>query len=807
MRYIFQAFRRLARAPVFTGVTVLCLALGIGANTAIFSLINTMLLRPLPFFDVTRVAFLGETFEPSEGQRVGLTAVSFDEIRRQNQVFNHIGAVYGMDFAITGDGKPEYVPGAVVTWDWLRTLGIEAAHGRTFLPEEGRPGQPADVVILGHGLVQRRYAGEDVVGRTVRLNDRSYEVVGVLGRDTQYPYQSEIWVPMGLDPDGEQRFLHRLGFFGQMKPGVTVEEVRHDLERIYRGLAERYPDEYSDWTFEMSLLQEELLRGIKPRLYLLLGAVGFLLLIACANVASITLAKAQERVGEISLRLALGAQRSHLVRQLLTESVLASLLGGGLGLGLAHFSLGPLVVLSPIAAMNTFYQRITIDWRVLLFTLLVSVAVGIAFGLAPALRFSRPNLQNTLKDGGQRAGSGPRSRRLLGLLVVVESAVAMVLLVGAGLMIENVRRLQSEDPGFPTENLLTLRFDLPETRYPEHNDRLLRIEGLVREIEAMPGVEQAAAGGALPLATLTEERRLAAATVEGRPVDSPNEFLIFNHRLVSPGYLRTLGIPLASGRYFSDQDRDGSMPVAIVNREAERRFWPEGAVGERLKRGPASSDSPWMTIVGVVEDVADHGPGVPPEEVGPTWYLPYTQHDFQRLALVARTRVPPHSVIRPIEELTAAADPDLPLYGIETMEEKLRESYQAKQFLALLLTLFGVLGLTLAGAGIYGILTYSVSRERREIGIRMAMGAHSGDVRGLVVRRGMLLAGSGLALGLAAAAALSRVLAKLYPEVDPGHLATYGGMALGLLLLALVACYVPAWRATRIDPARVLREE
>lgn len=806
MTYVSQSFRKMGRAPGFTAITVLCLALGIGANTAIFSLINTILLRPLPFFDVTRVVFLGEVFEPSEGQRVGLTAVSFQALRDRNQVFESVGAVQGADFALTGEDEPEYLSGALVTWDWLPTLGIEAEHGRTFLPEEDLPGQPADVVILGHDLWQRRFGGEDVLGQTILLDDRAREIVGILGRDTQYPYQAELWVPMGLDPSGPAATAHGLGVFGQMKPGVTLDEVRHDLIGIYRGLATRYPEAYGEWTFEMNLLEDELLRGMQPRLYLLLATVTFLLLIACANVASITLAKTQERTGEIGVRLAMGARRRHVIRQLLTESVLLAMIGGGIGLGLAYVGLRPLVVLSPIAAMNSFYQRITIDWRVLLFTLLLSAVVGIGFGLLPAIRSSRPDLQTTLKSSTQAAGTGRGGRRLLGLLVVFETAVAMVLLIGAGLMIDSVRRLQAEDPGFDTENLLTVRFALPDTRYADHQARLQRIEGLVEEIGRLPGVESAAAGGALPLATLLEDRRLAAGSVEGRPVESPNDFVIFNHRIVSPGYLRTLDIPLVSGRYFSSRDREGGRPVAIVNREAERRFWPGGAVGERVKRGPAGSENPWMTIVGVVDDVADHGLEVPPEEVGPTWYLPYTQHDFRQLALVARTGVPPRSLLEPIKELAAKADADLPLYDVQTMEERVADSYQAKQFLALLLSLFGTLGLVLAAAGIYGLSSYVVSRQRRDIGIRMAMGARAEDVQRLVLRRSMLLAGSGLALGLVTAAWLSRLLVRLFPDVDPGHVTTYVGTALGLLALALVASYLPARRATRVDPATVLRD-
>jgi len=811
MREILYSVRKLVRVPLFTVVAVLCLALGIGANTAIFSLINTILLRPLPFFDVTRVIFLSDVFRGpgSNGQRVGVTPRNFATMREQNKVFSSMGAVSRSDFAISGDGEPEYVQGAVASWDWLKTLGLKAYRGRTLLAEDDLPGQPAAVTVIGYNLWKRRFGDQDAIGREILLNDRSYKIVGIMGPDTQFPYQAEIWVPMGFDPNGTARDNHALGVFGQMKPGVTEEQVQSDLDRIYRELGEAFPASNAGWTVERLLLRDQLLTGIQPRLYLLLAAVGFLLLIACANVANLMLARANELRGEIGIRLALGASRGQLLRQLLLESVLIALAGGVLGLVFARFSLGPLVVLSPIASMNTFYQNVSIDWLVLLFTLAVSVGVGVLLGLLPALRATRPDLQSTLKQSGQRSGMGVQGRRVLDLLVVFETALAVILMVGAGLMVDSLRRLQAENPGFKTERLLTLRFTLPEARYPATAQQSAFLETLLPQIAALPEVESASATSGLPLSTLNGEQSLGAGTIEGRQLASANDFIIFNHRIVSPRYLETLGLRLLEGRTFTAQDRADSVLAVIVSKETARRFWPgQSAVGKRVKRGPADSPNPWLTVVGVVDDIADQGLGVTPADAGPTWYLPATQHSApsRSFTLVLRTRGEPLRVASAVKAVTARLDRGLPLYGIGTMEDRLADSYRARQFISLLLTLLSAIGLTLAAMGIYGIMSYAVSQQQRDLGIRIALGARRGDVLGPILRRGMLLAGIGLAIGLFAAVALSRLLVSVFPNVNPAHASTYVLMSIGLLAVALLASYLPARRSTRVDPLMVLRE-
>lgn len=810
MKDIRYAFRKLVKTPLFTIVTILCLALGIGANTAIFSVINTILLRPLPFADVTRVIFMGDIFEGpgAEGRRVGVTSLNFNEMRERNEVFAHVGAVLGQEFTLTGGDEPLQLTGALVTWDWMTTLGIRPVEGRAFGPEDDMPGQPADVVIIGHGLRQRRFGTADVIGERIILNGRPHTIVGVLDRFTQYPYDSELWTPMGLDPEGPMRNNHQLGVFGLMKPGVTWDRARLDLDRIYRELAEQYPDTNKGWSVKMYLLRDNLLGEVPARLFMLFAAVAFLLLIACANVANLMLARAQGQMGEIVVRLTLGASRRQLIRQLLTESILVALIGGVLGLFLAMLSLKPLVALSPMQTMHSFYQNITIDWRVLAFTLLVSLVVGVVFGLIPALRSTNPDLQSTLRQGGQRGGVSRWRRRLLDSLVIAETALAIVLLVGAGLMIDSLGRLQSQDPGFPTDNLLSLRFNLTPDAYPDNAANLVLFEQVLAELRALPEVESAGVGGALPLATENADRRLAACTVEGRPLASANDFLIFNHRLVSPGYLETLNVPLVEGRYFGSEDHADSVPVAIVSKETARLYWPgESAVGKRLKRGGPSSTNPWMTIVGVVDDVADHTLGVPTSEVGPTWYLPYTQHNFRRLAVTMRTRVPPMNMVRQVKETMSRFAPDLPLYNVETMDGRMETSFRAKKFTVLLLQVFSGLGLFLAALGVYSIMSYVVSEQQRDIGIRMALGSTGKGVLALILRRGLSLTLIGLGIGLAGAAALSRLLTRIDPTVNLGHVTTYVVVTLVLVAAALVACGIPAFRATRIDPMRLLREQ
>ena len=805
------ALRRLWKAPIFTLVAVTCLALGIGANTAVFGVINTVLLRPLPFFDVSRIVFIGDLYRGpgASGQRVGVTPVTLDALAQENQVFTHVGAVMGSDFAVSGGGdRPEYVQGARVTNGWLRAMGLEPQYGRLFSDEEDQPGQAGSVVVIGYGLWQRRFAGQPALGKEILLNDRSHTVVGILPDKVQYPYQSELWVPMGVDSHGPERLEHMLGVFGQLKPGVTLPQVRQDLDRMYRNLGEQYPDSHKNWGYELKVLRDELLRGVEARLFLLLAAVSFLTLIACANVANMMLARAQDRQGELALRLALGSPRRNILRLLLGESVVLALLGGFVGLFLVRFSLSSMVVLSPLEDMNAFYQDLSIDWRVFLFTLGISVLVGVIFGLAPSLRSIKTDLQTTLRSGSQRGGGDPKERALLSTLVVVETALAVMLLIGAGVMIHSLRELQSQDVGFDTSDTLTLRLNVPSTRYDSHEEKLVVLDRILQDVRALPGVVEASAGGSLPLAALLSDRWVAAGTVADRPVSSPSDFLIFNHRLVGDNYLQTLKVPLIEGRYFSTEDHAESAPVVIVSRYTAEQYWPgKSAVGQRIKRGRADSDRPWMTVVGVVEDVADRGLGVEASEVGSVWYLPYQQHDFRRIALTVRTTVQPQSLVQAIQEIANRHDPDMPLYGAATMADRLADSFRAEKFVAYLLTGFGLLGLLLAIIGIYGVLSYAVSRQKRDIGIRMALGADSGDVHRLVVLHGLKLACLGLAIGLVGASMLTSLLAKLYPSVGSDQpLTSYLLVIVLLPAVAFLACWIPARRASKVDPIVILRQ-
>jgi putative ABC transport system permease protein len=716
--------------------------------------------------------------------------------------------VLSADFALTGDGEAEFIKGARTTFDWLPGLGVPLQQGRYFTAEEDTPGNPARVAIIADGLRQRRFGGGNPIGQTVELDDQSFTIVGVTAKYTEFPYNAEVWVPMGLDVNGPLRNNHSLGGFGLTKPGVTFAEVREDLQRIYRELAVEYPDTNKDWGFEVRTLRDNFLHGVKPRLWTLFGVVAFLLLIASANVVNMLLARSQEQIGEITVRLALGADRTQLIRQLLLESLLLALGGGLLGLVLAQLSLSSLRVFAPTGVITSFYSDISLDWRVLGFLLLLCALLGVVCGLIPALRATRPDLQSALKDAGRRTGLGRQGRRLLNGLVIVETAVALMLLVGASLMVDSLRRLQQQSPGFDPKDTLVLRFSLSDNRYRSHPDRLATLESIRQQIAALPGVTASAVGGSLPLTTMISDQRIAAATVEGRPLSSNNDFLILNHRLVSTNYLETLGVPLLAGRYLNTSDQLGSQPVVVVSQRTQELYWPgQSAVGKRIKRGGPESTNPWMTVVGVVADVADQEFGLPTSQQNGTWYLPYTQHDFNRLFLVVRASGPTEALQQPIRQLVRRVDPDMPLYAVETMEARVEQSFRAKRLLTILLTVFAGLGLVLASTGIYGILSYVIGQQKRDLGLRVALGAQAGSVLVRVLGQGLRLAAAGAALGLVGAAVLTRYLSSFSHQLQAGNVAFYIVMALGLFAVALLASYGPARRAMRTDPITALRED
>ena len=796
--------RKLARTPLLTGAALLCLALGTGANSAIFSVVNTILLRPLPFEDMDRVLMVANTHaeEGGEPQRLAVDPQSYLEWKRRNRVFEPLSAVEPRSFNLTGNGEPERLEGAAISAEWLPAMGLRPAFGRGITPQEDRPGAEK-VVLLGHGLWSRRFGADSgIVGRTILLNDESHVVIGIMPQGLQFPYGSELWVPLAIDPEDAGRYTwHTLGVFGRLKPGVTFEQAKGDMERIARDLEREFPQTNSGWGVDLRTLRFDLTGDMQAKLLALLAAAGFVLLIAVANVSNLLLARAQEQSGEIAVRTALGAGRRQLVRLALVEGLVLSLAGGALGLLLAFWAVRPLVALSPVATMAVFFRDIRIDPMVLAFTLGVSLVTGLAFGLIPALRAARPNLQGLLKESG-RSSLTRRGHRLFAALVVGEVALAVLLLAGAGLTVKSFRRLQDISPGYAPQGVLTMRISVPMTRYSETHQRIAFFRQLMERVRALPGVVAAGATSTMPV---KDNSVHGMFTIEGRPLAFAGEVLITNHRLVTPGYLEAMKIPLLKGRTLTEADHENAPGVAVISREMATRFWPgKDPIGKRLKRGAPDSENPWLTVVGVVEDVRDYGPTA---DIEPAWYLPFAQHDLATMSLIVRTDRDPVSLAGAVRAEVAALDRDQPVFNVAPLEQYVADSMVKERFSALLVSLFAAVGLVLAAVGIYGVMSFSVSQRFQEIGVRMALGAEPGRIRGLVLRRGMGLALIGVAVGLAGAFALTRLITGMLHGVSPTDPLTFAAISLGALTVAFLANYLPARKATRVDPIVVLRSE
>lgn len=802
LRDFRQSVRKLTRTPLITTAVLLCLALGIGANSALFSVVNTILLRPLPFEDMERIVMVANTHaeEGGEPQRLAVDPKSYLEWKRRNRVFEPLGAVEPRSFNLTGGGDPERLEGAAISAEWLPAMGLTPTLGRGITAREDRPGAER-VVLLGHGLWSRRFGADPgLVGRSITLNDESYTVVGIMPPGLQFPYGSEIWVPLAIDPEDAGRFTwHNLGVFGRLKPGVTFEQAKGDMERIAGDLEKEFPETNGGWGVDLRTLRFDLTGDLSTKLLALLAAAGFVLLIACANVSNLLLARAQEQSGELAVRTALGAGRRQLVRLALIESLVLSMAGGLLGLLLAFWAVRPLVALSPVATMAVFFRDIRIDPAVLLFTLAVSLVTGLAFGLLPALKAARPNLQGLLKESG-RSSLTARGHRLFAALVVAEVALAVLLLAGAGLTVKSFRHLQQVSPGYDPRGVLTMRVSVPMTRYSETHQRISFFRRLMDGVRTVPGVVAAGASSTLPV---KDNAVHGMFTIEGRPLAFDGEVLITNHRLVTPGYLEAMKIPLLAGRTLTEADHENAPGAAVISREMARRFWPgQDPVGKRIKRGAPSSENPWLTVVGVVEDVRDYGPAA---DIEPVWYLPYSQHDLATMSLVVRTKGDPLDLVQAVRAQVSAIDRDQPVFNVAPLEQYVADSMVKERFSALLVALFAAVGLVLAAVGIYGVMSFSVSQRFQEIGVRMALGAEPGTIRSLVLKRGMLLALAGVGLGLAGAFAMTRLISGLLHGVSPTDPAIFAAISLGALAVAFLANYLPARRATRVDPIVILR--
>jgi predicted permease len=802
---IRYGLRGLWRQPAFTVVAVCSLALGIGANTAIFSLVNAVLLRPLPLREPERLVMVWENQTLINAPRDNVTPANYVDWREQNQVFEEMAALGWQSVNLTGDGEPEKLTSYGVTANFFPLIGAEPALGRNFLPEEDRDGGPR-VVILSHGLWQRRYGGDPaVLGRDILLNGEKHTVVGVMPRGFQF-LQSYVgmWTPAAFSRELlSRRNSNMLTVVARLKPGVTPERAQADIGAITERIANDHPDTSQGLEAQVVPLHEQLAGQSRNPLLVLLGAVAFVLLIACANIANLLLARAAGRRKEIAVRTALGASRGRVVRQLLTESVLLAGLGGAAGLLLAVWSFEFLKKLVPDGL--AFSAGLKIDLTVAAFAVVASLLTGVLFGLAPALQASRVDLNEALKQGGGRGGLGAAGGRLRGAFVVTEVALALVLLVGAGLLVQTLFNLRGQYSLAEPEKILTVRTVLPPTKYREQPKRAIFYERVLERVRALPGVVSAGYTTSVPLAWKGGANGFEA---EGPP---PPQGVARNalHRQVSSDYLQTMGIALRDGRYIDERDTEQSERVLVVNETMARQHWQgESALGKRIRFSENNENGPWYTIVGVVADVRQMGLDAP---VKAEMYIPHRQiasfNGYKPRDLAIRTTGDPAGLVAAVGREVHAIDPDQPVSNVATMEDVLGAETGNRRVVMTLLAAFAGVALLLAALGIYGVLAYFVAQHTPEIGVRMALGASARDILGLVLRKGMRLAALGVVFGLAASFALNRLVASLLYGVSATDPATFVGVALGLGAVALLACYLPARRAAKVDPMVALRYE
>lgn len=799
------ALRMLWKNPGFTAVAVLALALGIGANSAIFSVVNTVLLQPLPFKNPGQLVMIWENATHLGFPKNTPSPANFLDWRRQSTVFTGMAAMAQENFNLTGAGEPERLDGRRVSANLFDLLGVQPRLGRRFLTEEDKPG--SHVVILSQGLWQRRFGSDPrIIGKALSLNGESYSVVGVMPPGIDLPgynnWKDQLWVPIAFPSEEAQaRGNHYLQVIARMKPGVTLPQARAEMATISARLAQQYPEDNLRIGSVVNPLHEEVVGDIRPALLVLLGAVGFVLLIACANVANLLLARAAVRQKEIALRLALGASRSRLTRQFLTESILLAALGAGVGLLLANLGIDLLKAFIPDTISQA--EAIGIDGKVLAFTIALALLTGIVFGLAPATQASRFDLNESLKEGGRDSSGGGRGNRLRGFLVIGEVAISFVLLIGAGLLINSFLHLRNLDPGFRADHLLTAKIELSEIKYPDREHRSPFFDEVLRRVRALPGVRSAAIGGNLPLTHNGDSMYIA---VEGIPDPPPDQQQDVIYRAVGPGYFSTMGIQLVRGRDFTDNDTSETPYTVVVSEKLAQHFWPgQNPIGKRLKPGSTTSDSPWREVIAVVKDVRQNDFIAPPKM---QMYMSYRQLQFLTgNALVVRTNVEPMGLATALRNAVWAVDKDQPVSDIRTMDEIVSAAVARQRFSTLLLAIFAALALVLAAVGIYGVMSYSVAQQTREIGLRMALGAQRKDILAMTVARGMKLAGFGLVAGFGLALILTRVMASLLFGISATDPLTYLSLSFVLLAIATLASYLPALRASRVDPMVALRAE
>jgi putative ABC transport system permease protein len=799
------ALRTLRKSPAFTMIAVLCLALGIGVNSTVFSVVSATMLRPFPFADPERLIFVRATHLADGHDDEGLSYRNFLDVKQRASTLADVGAfMWGRSLTFSDGTEPDRVLGSSVSWNLFPMIGAKPMLGRGFREDEDRPGAPG-VVLLGHELWQRRYGGDpSVVGRTITINDAPHTVIGVMPPRFAYPERNEAWTPLAPIAHGDLRSVHdAYGVKARLKDGVTLERAHAELVALGRALEAEYPVDNRGWGLRAMSLRARLISP-ETRLIILtmLGAVSFVLLIACANVANLMLARATSRQREVAVRAALGAGRWRIVRQLLTESVLVALAAGALGIFIAMWGLDLVKNAFPPEDQFPYYVVLSTDWRVVAYTLAVAVLTGLVFGIAPAAQATRASLVSSLKDGARGAGAGARGNRLRGALVVAEVALSLVLLVGASLFVRSFMKLQQFDGGVDAKRLMTMRFFMPGDRYESVHAKHQRVEDIIRRVEAIPAVEAATGSNFIPIDGGGQN---ATVEVEGRPVMPGSEpTIIFAG--VTAHFIHTVGAPLVAGRAFTDREGRDSSGVAVIDQRMAKRLWPnESPLGKRF-RFAADSSRHWITVIGVVRDLAQ-------DELlfggrDPMAYLPYAYLATRNTGLVIRVAGgDPARVSAAARAAIRSSDPGLPVFQVFTMEAVRQLSFWESGLFGWMFSIFGAIALLLAAVGLYGVIAYGVTQRTHEIGVRVALGARAADVLRLVVGRGVALTGAGVLLGILGAIAVTRVTATLLFNVSPTDPLSFVGVSIFLVGVSALASYIPARRATRVDPLDALRHE